>query len=132
MTGSDGIVMGAIGGHPDAAAGASLTIIVGPLYRGRIPTVVEKVTTVTTPGSVVDVFVSEQGIAVNPSRPEIKERLIAAGLPVYDIEELQKRAYRIVGNPEPIRFKDKVIGLIMYRDNTIIDVVREIDEYSFD
>lgn len=132
VTGSDGIVMGAIGGHPDAAAGASLTIIVGPLYRGRIPTVVEKVTTVTTPGSVVDVFVSEQGIAVNPSRPEIKERLIEAGLPVYDIEELQKRAYRIVGNPESIRFKDKVIGLIMYRDNTIIDVVREIDEYKLD
>ena len=131
VTGSDGIVMGAIGGHPDAAAGASLTIIVGPLCRGRIPTIVEKVTTVTTPGSVVDVVVTEQGIAVNPARPEIRERLVAAGLPVFDIKQLQERAYRIVGTPEPIQFKDKVIGLVMYRDNTVIDVVREIGEYDY-
>ena len=131
VTGSDGIVMGAVGGHPDAAAGAALTIIVGPLYRGRIPTIVEKVTTVTTPGSVVDVVVTEQGIAVNPARPEIRERLAAAGLPVSDIRQLQKRAYRLVGTPDPIRFKDKVIGLVMYRDNTVIDVVREIAEYDY-
>ncbi len=131
VTGSDGIVMGAIGGHPDAAAGASLTIVVGPLCRGRIPTVVENVTTITTPGSVVDVFVTEQGIAVNPNRPEIKERLVNAGLPVYDIKQLQERAYRLVGTPDPIKFKDKVIGLVMYRDNTVIDVVREIGEYDY-
>ena len=50
---------------------------------------------------------------------------------VFDIKQLQERAYRIVGTPEPIQFKDKVIGLVMYRDNTVIDVVREIGEYDY-
>ena len=37
LTGSDGIIRGAIGGHPDTAIGASVSIIVVPLTRGRIP-----------------------------------------------------------------------------------------------
>ena len=38
------------------------------------------------------------------------------------------RAEALVGVPEPIRYKDRIVGVVMYRDNTIIDVVREIDE----
>ena len=68
MTGSDGVIRGAIGGHPDTAAGASLSVVVAPLTRGRIPTIVDKVNTVVTPGSVVDVVVTDQGLAVNPNR----------------------------------------------------------------
>ena len=34
----------------------------------------------------------------------------------------------LVGVPEPIRYKERIVGVVMYRDNTIIDVVREIDE----
>ena len=128
ITGSDGVVMGAIGGHPDAADGAALTVVVAPLCRGRIPTLVEKVTTVSTPGSIVDVVVTEQGIAVNPKRRQLLQKLKEAGLPVCDIKELQERAYRIVGTPDPIRFKDKVIGLVMYRNNKLIDVIREVDD----
>ncbi len=39
-----------------------------------------------------------------------------------------RRAEALVGVPEPIRYKDRIVGVVMYRDNTIIDVVREIDE----
>ncbi len=42
MTGSNGVLRGASGGHSDTAAGADLTIITAPLVRGRIPCVVEK------------------------------------------------------------------------------------------
>ena len=35
---------------------------------------------------------------------------------------------KIVGVPDPIRYKDRIVGVVMYRDNTIIDVVRQIDE----
>lgn len=41
ITGSDGIIRGASGGHSDTAAHARLAIIVAPLVRGRIPTVVK-------------------------------------------------------------------------------------------
>lgn len=128
LTGSDGVIRGAIGGHPDTAEGAALSVIVCPLTRGRIPCVVPKVNNIVTPGSVVDVVITEQGVAVNPARPEVAEKLIAAGLPVVSIQSLAERAERIVGKPDPIKFKDKIVGVVMYRDNTVIDVVRQIDE----
>ena len=128
LTGSDGVIRGAIGGHPDTAEGAALSVIVCPLTRGRIPCVVPKVNTVVTPGSVVDVVITDQGVAVNPNRPEVAEKLIAAGIPVVSIESLAERAEHIVGKPDPIKFKDKIVAVVMYRDNTVIDVVRQIDE----
>ncbi len=128
MTGSDGVIRGAVGGHPDTAAGASMTVVVAPLLRGRIPTVCERVNTICTPGSTVDVLVTDQGIAVNPSRPELYERFAAAGLPVTTIEKLKARAERIVGKPEPISYTDKIVGVLMYRNNTVIDVIHQIKE----
>ena len=128
LTGSDGVIRGAIGGHPDTAQGASLSVIVAPLTRGRIPTVVNHVGTVVTPGDTVDVLVTDQGIAVNPRRPEVREKLQAAALHVFSIEALQQKAQRLVGIPEPLRYKDKIVGVVMYRDNTILDVIRQIDE----
>ncbi|MBR6006752.1 MAG: citrate lyase subunit alpha, partial [Clostridia bacterium] len=128
MTGSDGVIRGAVGGHPDTAAGASLTVVTAPLLRGRIPTVCERVNTICTPGSTIDVLVTDQGVAVNPNRPELKEKLIAAGLPVTTIEKLKERAERIVGKPEPIKYTDRIVGVLMYRNNTVIDVIRQIKE----
>lgn len=127
LTGSDGVIRGAIGGHPDTAAGAALSIVVAPLMRGRIPSVVRRVNTVVTPGDTVDVVVTDQGVAVHPRREELRARLISAGLPVYGIEQLRERAERIAGVPEPIRYGEKIVGIVMYRDNTIIDVVRQVE-----
>ena len=45
LVGSDGIIRGAIGGHPDTAADSALSIVVCPLLRGRIPCIVDHVTT---------------------------------------------------------------------------------------
>ena len=59
-----------------------------------------------------------------------KEKLEKAGLHVFTIQQLQQRAEKIVGVPDPIRYKDRIVGVVMYRDNTIIDVVHEIDEYA--
>ena len=128
LTGSDGVIRGAIGGHPDTADGASLAVVVAPLTRGRIPTVVDRVNTVVTPGATVDVVVTDQGVAVNPNRPEVAEKLRSAGLKVYTIQRLKEKAEALVGTPDPIRYKDRIVGVVMYRDNTIIDVVRQIDE----
>ncbi|MBQ2111581.1 MAG: citrate lyase subunit alpha [Clostridia bacterium] len=128
MTGSDGVIRGAVGGHPDTAAGASLTVVTAPLLRGRIPTVCERVNTICTPGSTIDVLVTDQGVAVNPSRPELREKLIEAGLPVTTIEKLKERAERVVGKPEPIEYTDRIVGVLMYRNNTVIDVIHQIKE----
>lgn len=126
ITGSDGVVRGASGGHCDAAAGASLSVIVAPLVRGRIPTVVNQVLNVVTPGQSIDVLVTDHGIAVNPRRPEIRERLLEAGLPVMDIETLVSRAESLTGKAEPIEYDEQIVGYIRYRDGSVIDVIRKV------
>ncbi|WP_447882486.1 citrate lyase subunit alpha [Serratia fonticola] len=128
LTGSDGVIRGASGGHCDTAAAARLAIIVAPLVRGRIPTLVEQVTTCVTPGSSIDILVTDHGIAVNPARPELAQRLRDAGLQVVTIEWLRERALVLTGEPKPIAFTDNVVAVVRYRDGSVIDVVHQVAE----
>jgi len=123
-TDSNGLIMGGSGGHSDTAAGAKLAIILAPLFRARLPIVVDKVLCVTTPGDTVDVLVTQRGVAVNPKRPDLADRLRAAGLPVYAIEELKEMAQRVTGVPELIRPGGRVVAEVEYRDGRIIDQIR--------
>ena len=132
ITGSDGVLRGAPGGHPDTAACAKCCIIVAPLIRGRIPTICDRVVTVTTPGDSIGIVVTDYGIAVNPKRTDLIEALDAAGIKTKTIQELRDIAYSIVGTPDPVQFKDRVIAIIEARDGTVMDVVREIKPYTFD
>lgn len=126
LTGSDGVIRGAIGGHPDTASGAKMTIVVAPLIRGRIPTILDRVNTIVTPGSTVDVFVTEYGAAVNPTRQDLIQKLTSAGIKLHTIDELQKISEQIVGKPKAIEYGDKIVGLVYYRDNSVIDVIKQV------
>ena len=117
--------MGGSGGHSDAAAGAKMTIIVANLLRGRLPILLDKVLTVTTPGETVDVLVTEHGVAVNPRRNELALRLREAGLPVRDVHELKALAEKMAGVPRTPVFDGRIVGVVEYRDGTLIDVVRQ-------
>ena len=129
LTGSDGVLRGAPGGHPDTAAGSKVCIIVTPLVRGRMATVCEHVVTVTTPGDCVDVLVTDYGIAVNPLRADLIQCLDTAGIPHITIEELKEKAYSLVGRPDNLEWEDKVVAVLEARDGTILDVVRKIKPY---
>lgn len=126
MTGSDGVLRGASGGHSDTAACAKMTVIVTPLVRGRIPCVVDSVNTVITPGESIDLVVTDIGIAVNPQREDLRACLVEAGLPVLSIEALKEKAYDMVGTPDPIAYEEDVIAIVEYRDGSVIDVVRRV------
>jgi citrate lyase subunit alpha/citrate CoA-transferase len=125
VTGSDGILRGAPGGHPDASAGAKVTMIVTPLCRGRIPTVCERVVTVTTPGECVDILVTDYGTAVNPRRKDLIEAFTAAGIELTDVNALKDKAYAMLGRPDDLQFEDRVVAIMEARDGTILDVVRQ-------
>ncbi|USS84624.1 citrate lyase subunit alpha [Fructilactobacillus myrtifloralis] len=128
LTGSDGVIRGAVGGHQDAAT-AKLTIICAPLVRGRIPSVVKSVGTAVTPGSSIDVLVTERGIAVNPNRPELQAELEKVpGLNLYTIDELADMAQTIVGQEADLEFTDRTVGLVEYRDGSIIDAIKEVKD----
>jgi citrate lyase subunit alpha/citrate CoA-transferase len=126
LTGNDGVIRGAIGGHQDTAYGASVSIVVCPLTRGRIPCIVDRVGAIVTPGKTVDVIVTEQGVAVNPLRPDLKEKFIAAGIQVCTIEALRARVESLVGKPDPVQYTDKIVGVVTYRDGSIIDLIYQV------
>ena len=126
VVGSDGTIQGAPGGHVDTSAGAKVSIIVSPLIRGRLATVRDRVTSVTTPGESIDIVVTDYGVAVNPLRQDLIAKIEKTDLPLVTIEELRDMAYDIVGEPKDIEYEDKVVALVEYRDGTLIDVIHQI------
>ena len=106
------------------AGGAKMTIITANLTRSRIAVIKDRVRTICTPDETVDVLVTEWGIAVNPRRTDLLERFTKAKLPVRSIEELREKAERLCGKARPIPEGERIVGIVEYRDGTIIDVVR--------
>ena len=125
-TDSRGAIMGGSGGHSDTAAGAKLSMIIAPLFRARLPIVTERVRCISTPGRDVDVLVTQRGVAVNPRRAELAERLKAAGLPIVDIHELKEIAERITGTPAPVPSGDQVVARVIHRDGNVIDAIHNV------
>jgi len=128
-TGTDGMILGGSGGHADTAAGAKLTLITTQLAAGNHAKVVDRVTTVTTPGETVDAVVTELGVAVNPRRPDLADRLMAQSIPVVPIDELRSTAERRAGSRKARDAESgRIIAVVEYRDGTVIDVVRAIQQ----
>jgi len=126
-TGADGVVMGGSGGHADTAAGAKLALVTTRLNAGGHAKIVDKVTTLTTPGETVDVLVTEQGVAVNPRREDLRERLRSAGLRVVSIEQLERIARENSAKPRALSTSERIAAVVEYRDGTVIDVVRAVE-----
>lgn len=126
LTGSDGVIMGAQGGHPDTAEGAKLRVVTAPIIRKGIPIIRDSVTTVVTPGCDVDVVVTDIGIAVNPLRQDILNRLKDSDLPLKSITELKDAAYSFAGAPETPIWGDEIVGVVEARDGTVMDVIRNV------
>jgi citrate lyase subunit alpha/citrate CoA-transferase len=70
--------------------------------------------------------VTERGIAVNPIREDLKERFLAAGLPVRELAEIKTEADRLTQSPRRPIFGDEVVAIIEWRDGTVIDAVRRV------
>ena len=120
-TDSNGYIMGGSGGHSDTAAGAKLSMIIAPMFRARLPIVTDRVACISTPGRDVDVLVTQGGIAVNPARVELRERLIEAKLPVIDIHDLKNKIEKITGRPAPLKKGDRVVAEVIGRHGDLQD-----------
>lgn len=128
-TDSNGYIMGGSGGHSDTAAGSKMAIIIAPLTRARLPLVVDQCLCKSTPGSTIDVVVTQRGIAVNTKygkNKELKEKLIAAKLPVCEIEDLKRMAEELSGVPKAVKLTDKVVANVIYRDGTLLDTIKAV------
>ena len=125
-TDSAGCIMGGSGGHSDTAAGAKLSMIIAPLFRARLPIITGRVRCISTPGRDVDVVVTQRGVAVNPTKPDLALRLKDAGLPIVDIHELKQIAERITGVPAVPPEGGRVVARVLSRDGEPLDVIRQL------
>ena len=124
-THSDGQLLHGIGGWQNCLFSKTVIIPV-PLFRNRIPVVIDEVTTLVGPGELIDVIVTERGIAVNPLRKDLIKAVKNSGLPLKTVQELKDEAEAICGVPEKPVFDDKIIAAIKWVDGTVIDIVRKV------
>ncbi|GGF84272.1 citrate lyase subunit alpha / citrate CoA-transferase [Mameliella alba] len=125
-TRAGGVLIGGSGGHADTAAGAQLSIVTTRLTAAGFAKIVPQVGTLTTPGQTIDVVVTEAGLAVNPARTELAERLHSAGLRLRPIEVLAREAATAARQPVPPRAGGRVVAISEYRDGSVTDLVRQI------
>jgi len=125
VTHSDGLLLHGIGGWQNCLHARNVIIPV-PLFRDRIPVIVDKVTTLCGPGELIDVIITERGIAINPRRLDLIDSVRGKGLPLVTIEELKDTAEKICGRPEKAAFDEKVVAAIKWVDGTVIDAVRKV------
>ena len=126
-TDSNGIIMGGSGGHTDIAERCNMAVVIAPLFRNRLPIVLDHVNVISTPGKNIDVLITEKGIAVNPLREDLKEAFIKAGLPVKDIHELKEMAEKICGVPKPVKKGDRIVAEVLGHYGEHIDYIYNID-----
>ena len=103
------------------------TILPIPSFRDRIPVLVDEVTTLCGPGELIDVIVTERGIAINPLRRDLVETLRGSSLPIRPLAEIKAEVEEICGGkaakPE---LGEKVVAAIKWVDGTVIDCVRQV------
>ena len=128
VTHSDGRLLHGIGGWQNCLA-SKCTILPIPSFRDRIPVIVDKVTTLCGPGELVDVIVTERGIAINPQRQDLIEAVRGSSLPIRTIGELKNEIEDICGGaPTKPDFGEKIVAAIKWVDGTVIDCVRQVGD----
>jgi len=125
VTHSDGYLLHGIGGWQNCLFSKTVILPI-PLFRNRIPVVRDEVTTICGPGELIDVIITERGIAINPLRKDLFRKLKESNLPIKSIHELKKEAEEICGIMEKCVLSDEIVAAIKWVDGTVIDVVRKV------
>ena len=140
VTGYDGRYVGGIGGGPNVGR-SRFTIIFTTLAgfskrRGQsYPSIRDRVNTVTMPGELVDVVITEEHAVVNPASRSpyvdaLKQNAKTAGIALITMEELAAKALAKAKERgelmPPPQFTDEAVELVKADDGTILDVVRQV------
>lgn len=126
VTHSDGRLLHGIGGWQNCLF-SKCTILTVPSFRDRIPIIVDEVTTLTGPGELIDVIVTERGIAINPLRQDLLEAVTNSSLPVRTITDLKNEVEDICGGkPAKPELMDHPVAVIKWVDGTVIDTVWQV------
>ncbi len=126
VTHSDGRLLHGIGGWQNCLA-AGCAILAVPSFRDRIPVIIDEVTTLTGPGELIDVVVTERGIAINPRRQDLIDAVKGLCLPLRPIRDIKAEVERICGGkPARPRRSDHPVAIVKWVDGTVLDTVWQI------
>ncbi|UCE06951.1 MAG: citrate lyase subunit alpha [bacterium] len=126
VTHSDGRLLHGIGGWQNCLF-SRCTILPIPSFRDRIPVIVDEVTTLCGPGELIDVIVTERGIAINPIRKDLINATKHSSLPIRPIEEVKQEVEEICGGkPEKPKLSDKIVAVAKWVDGTVLDSIYQV------
>jgi len=126
VTHSDGRLLHGIGGWQNCLF-SKCTILTIPAFRDRIPVIVDEVTTLTGPGELIDVVVTERGIAINPLRQDLVRALENKNLPIRTLIEIKKEIEEICGGQAARpALLEKPVAVAKWVDGTVIDTIWQV------
>ena len=126
VTHSDGRLLHGIGGWQNCLA-AKCTILAVPSFRDRIPVIVDEVTTLCGPGELIDVVVTERGIAISPRRQDLVDAVKGSKLPIRPLREIKEEVERICGGkPQRPVHRDRPVAVVKWVDGTVLDTVWQL------
>jgi citrate lyase subunit alpha/citrate CoA-transferase len=126
VTHSDGRLLHGIGGWQNCLA-AGCTILAVPSFRDRIPVIVDQVTTLCGPGELIDVVVTERGIAINPRRQDLLDAVKSSKLPIRPLREIKAEVERICGGkPQRLQHGVRPVAIVKWVDGTVLDSVWQV------
>ena len=128
VTHSDGLLLHGIGGWQNCLF-SKCTIIAIPSIRKNIPIIVDKVTTLVGPGELIDVVVTDRGIAINPKRKDLISLTKNCDLPIRNINEIKAEIDDVIEIPtkQPNR-SNKIVSVVKWVDGTVIDSIFKVNK----
>jgi citrate lyase subunit alpha/citrate CoA-transferase len=130
VTHSDGLLLHGIGGWQNCLHARNVIIPV-PLFRDRIPVIIDELTTLCGLGELIDIVVTERGIVINPLRTDLINRMKGSSLPIVSMQELKEEVDYICGKPDkpPVSTKEEdVVAIVKWVDGTVLDCVYKVME----
>jgi len=126
VTHSDGRLLHGIGGWQNCLF-SGCSILALPSFRDRIPVIVDEVTTLTGPGEMIDVVVTERGIAINPLRTDLRDAVKGSKLPIRPIQDIKSEVEQICGGkPARPKLSDRPVAVVKWVDGTLLDTVWQV------
>ena len=126
VTHSDGRLLHGIGGWQNCLA-AGCTILAVPSFRDRIPVIVDEVTTLCGPAELIDVVVTERGIAINPRRQDLLDAVKGSKLPIHPLQQIKAEVERICGGkPQRPQRADRPVAIVKWVDGSVLDSVWQV------
>jgi citrate lyase subunit alpha/citrate CoA-transferase len=126
VTHSDGRLLHGIGGWQNCLA-AGCTILAVPSFRDRVPVILDEVTTLCGPGELIDVVVTERGIAINPRRQDLLNAVKGSRLPIRPLREIKAEVERICGGkPQRPKRGERPVAIVKWVDGTALDTVWQV------